>query len=144
MTPNIVALVDLDDESSWRKALPTAIDYARHTGARLHVLSIVPDGMFKMTVVAQLIPEDYEHRLIDDARQRLAMLVKQHEVDDVQLEQAVRFGSVYKEALRFARDVDADLIVVGAHKPELKDFLLGPNAGQIVRHASCSVWVVRE
>ena len=140
---NIVALVDLDDESSWRKALPTAIDYARHTGARLHVLSIVPDGMFKMTVVAQLIPEDYERRLTDDVRQRLDTLIKEHAVDDVQLEQVVRFGSVYKEALRFARDVEADLIVVGTQKPELKDYLLGSNAGQIVRHASCSVWVVR-
>ncbi len=141
---NIVALVDLDDESSWRKALPTAIDYARHKGARLHVLTIVPDGMYKMTVVAQLIPDDYERKLLDDARQRLATLVKDQATDDVQLEQVVRFGSIYKEALAFARDVEADLIVMGAHKPELKDYLLGPNAGQIVRHATCSVWVVRE
>ncbi len=141
---NIVALVDLDDESSWRKALPTAIDYARHTGARLHVLTIVPDGMYKMTVVAQLIPEDYERKLLDDASERLATLVEGHSIEDVQLERVVRFGSVYKEALGFASDVAADLIVVGAHKPELKDYLLGPNAGQIVRHATCSVWVVRE
>ena len=141
---NIVTLVDLDDESSWRKALPTAIDYARHTGARLHVLSVVPNGMYKMTVVAQLIPEDYESKLIDDATGRLAALIEQHAIDDVQLEQVVRIGSVYREALDFARDVGADLIVIGAHKPELKDYLLGPNAGQIVRHARCSVWVVRE
>ena len=141
---NMVALVDLEDESSWRKVLPTAIDYARHTGARLHVLNIVPDGMFKMTIVAQLIPQDYERRLIDDARQRLAALIEQHDTDGVQVEQVVRLGSVYKEALRFATDVGADLVVVGAHRPELKDYLLGPNAGQIVRHATCSVWVVRE
>ncbi len=144
MTQNIVALIDLDDESSWRKALPSAIDYARHVGARLHVLTIVPDGILRMTAVAQLIPEDYERKLLDDARQRLAALVKKHATDDVQLEQVVSFGSVYKEALRFARDVKADLIVVGAHKPEMTDYLLGPNAGQIVRHATCSVWVVRE
>ena len=141
---NIVAFVDLDDEDSSNKVLTTAIDYARHTGARLHVLTIVPDGMFKMTVVAQLIPADYERKLLDDARQRLAALIKEHAIDDVQLEQAVSLGSVYKEALHFARNVDADLIVVGAHKPELKDYLLGPNAGQIVRHAKCSVWVVRD
>lgn len=141
---NIAAFVDLDDESSRRKVLPTAIDYAKHTGARLHVLSIVPDGMFKMTIVAQLIPEDYERKLIDDARRRLAKVIEEHATDDVQLEQYVRFGSVYKEALRFAHDVEADLIVVGAHKPELTDYILGPNAGQIVRHAMCSVLVVRE
>ena len=141
---NIVAFVDLDDEDSSNKVLAMAIDYARHTGARLHVLTIVPDGMFKMTVVAQLIPADYERKLLDDARQRLAALIKKHATDDVQLEQNVSLGSVYKEALQFARNVDADLIVVGAHKPELKDYLLGPNAGQIVRHATCSVWVVRD
>ena len=141
---NIVALVDLDDESSWRSVLPMAIDYAKHAGARLHVLTVVPDGMYKMTVVAQLLPEDYERRLGDDAKKRLATLLEGHAADGVQLEQAVRFGSVYKEALRFARDIDADLIVVGAHKPELTDYVLGPNAGQIVRHATCSVWVVRD
>ena len=141
---NIVALVDLEDESSWRKVLPAAIKQVRHTGARLHVLNVVPDGMFKMTIVAQLIPEDYERKVTDDARQRLAKLIGEYAVDDVQLEQVVRFGSVYKEALGFARDINADLIVVGAHKPELKDYLLGPNAAQIVRHATCSVWVVRE
>ena len=72
MARNIVALVDLDDENSWRKALPMAIDHAKHVGARLHVLTVVPDGMFKMTVVAQAIPEDYESRLTEDARKRLA------------------------------------------------------------------------
>ena len=141
---NIVVLVDLDEESSWRRALPRAIDYAKHAGARLHVLTIVPDEMFKMTVVAQMIPEDYESKLIKDAKQRLAKVVEQQDVGDLKLEQAVRLGSVYKEALRYARDIDAELIVMGAHRPELKDYLLGSNAGQIVRHAACSVWVVRE
>ncbi len=144
MLQNIAAFVDLDDEASSHKVLTRAIDYSRHTGARLHVLTIVPNGMFKMTVVAQIIPADYERKLLEDARQRLAALIKKHATDDVQLEQNVSLGSVYKEALQFARNVDADLIVVGAHKPELKDYLLGPNVGQIVRHATCSVWVVRD
>ena len=141
---NIVALVDLEDESSWRKVLPAAIKQVRHTGARLHVLNVVPDGMYKMTIVAQLIPEDYERKVTDDARQRLAKLIGEYAVDDVQLEQVVRLGSIYKEAIKFARDVDADLIVVGAHKPELTEYLLGPNAGKIVSHAPCSVLVVRD
>jgi nucleotide-binding universal stress UspA family protein len=141
---NIVALVDLDDESSWRKPLATAIEYASSTGAQLHVLSIVPDAMFKMTFVVQPLREDYEYKLTEYARQRLTTLIRKHAVDDVQLDPVVRFGSVYKEALQFARDIEADLIIMGSHKPELKDYLLGSNAAQIVRHAICSVWVVRE
>jgi nucleotide-binding universal stress UspA family protein len=144
MMPNIVALVDLDDENSWRKVLPTAIDQAKHTGARLHVLTIVPDGMFRMSVVAQVIPEDYERRIADEANERLAALVQEHAVEGIDVNPVVRLGSVYKEALNFARDNGAELIVMGAHKPGMADYLLGSNASQIVRHAKCSVWVVRE
>jgi nucleotide-binding universal stress UspA family protein len=144
MTRNIVVLVDLEDENSCRKVLPTAIDYARHTSAQLHVLNVVPDGMYKMTVVAQLIPDDYKQRLHDDAKKRLAALIAKQALEGTELQQTVRLGSVYKEALRFARDVDADLIVMGSHRPEAKDYLLGSNASQIVRHATCSVWVVRD
>lgn len=143
MTQNIVALVDLDDESSWQVALPKAVDYARHTGARLHFLNVVPDGMLRMTVVAQLIPDDYEQKLIDAAKRRLTTLIDQQATDGIAVEPAVRLGSVYREVLRYARDVEADLIVMGAHRPEVKDYLLGSNAAQIVRHAPCSVWVVR-
>jgi nucleotide-binding universal stress UspA family protein len=91
--------------------------------------------MFKMTVVARLMPEDHERKLADDARQRLATRIKELARDDVQLDQAVRFGTAYKEALQFTRDIEADLIVMGSHKPKLKNHLLGSNAEQIVRHA---------
>ena len=37
----------------------------------------------------------------------------------------------------------ATLIVIGAHRPDLKDYLLGPHAARVVRHAECSVLVVR-
>ena len=144
MTRNIVALVDLEDESTWRKALPTAIDHAKHIGARLYVLTIVPDGMLRMSVVAQVIPEDYEHKLADEANKRLAALIQEQAVEDIDVNPVVRLGSVYKEALNFARDIGAELIVVGAHKPGMADYLLGSNASQVVRHAKCSVWVVRE
>ena len=86
MMTNIVAFVDLDDENSCRIVLPAAFDYAKHKGAQLHVLTVVPDGMFKMTIVAQLIPQDYERKLLDDAKQRLEEMV----------EETVRVGQALK------------------------------------------------
>jgi nucleotide-binding universal stress UspA family protein len=144
MAQNIIVLIDLDDENSWRKVLPAAIDHAKHIGARLYVLNIVPDGMYRMSVVVQGVPEDYERRFTDEAKERLAALVQEHAVEGIDIEPVVRLGSVYKAALNFARDTSADLIVMGAHKPGMADYLLGSNASQIVRHAKCSVWVVRE
>jgi nucleotide-binding universal stress UspA family protein len=37
----------------------------------------------------------------------------------------------------------ADLIIIGSHKPSIRTHLLGSNAEKIVRHANCSVMVVR-
>ena len=56
---------------------------------------------------------------------------------------AVASGGVYHELLREATEWGADLIVVGSHRPVMSDYLLGSNAKTIVRHAQCSVLVVR-
>ena len=37
----------------------------------------------------------------------------------------------------------ADCIIVGSHKPGLKDFFLGSTAARIVRYSPCSVHVLR-
>ena len=42
-----------------------------------------------------------------------------------------------------AKEIDADCIIVGSHKPGLQDFLLGSTAARIVRHSPCSVHVLR-
>ncbi len=43
----------------------------------------------------------------------------------------------------YAKEIGADCIVVGSHKPGLQDFFLGSTAARIVRHALCSVHVLR-
>ena len=55
----------------------------------------------------------------------------------------VRFGSIYNEVLDEAENTGADLVVIGSHRPTMATFLLGSNASTIVRHAKCSVLVVR-
>ena len=55
----------------------------------------------------------------------------------------VRIGAVYPELLSEAEDWGADLIVVGAHKRSMATYLLGSSAAAIVRHAACTVMVVR-
>ena len=144
MFQKIVMPIDLEDENSWRKALPVAVDYAVHAEAELHVLTVVPDHMLRMTFVAQLIPEGYEENLLEDAKDRLTQLLDDELPDGQPVQKVVRLGSIHKEIMRYARDIDADLIIMGTHRPEISDYLLGPNAAHVVRHADCSVWTIRE
>jgi nucleotide-binding universal stress UspA family protein len=43
----------------------------------------------------------------------------------------------------YAEEIGADCIIVGSHKPGLQDYFLGSTASRIVRHAPCSVHVLR-
>ena len=42
-----------------------------------------------------------------------------------------------------AEKIGADCIIVGSHKPEMKDFFLGSTAARVMRYAPCSVHVLR-
>lgn len=43
-----------------------------------------------------------------------------------------------------ARDLGADLIIVGAHNPTAVDYFLGSTASRVSRRAPCSVFILRE
>jgi nucleotide-binding universal stress UspA family protein len=45
--------------------------------------------------------------------------------------------------LEEAAAVHADLIVMTSHRPAMRTYFLGSNAGHVVRYAKCSVLVVR-
>ncbi|WP_179655998.1 universal stress protein, partial [Salmonella enterica] len=37
----------------------------------------------------------------------------------------------------------ADMVIIASHRPDITTYLLGSNAAAVVRHAECSVLVVR-
>lgn len=141
MFKHVLLTVDLDDESSWTKALPLAVANAKAHEAALSIMTVVPD--FGMSLVGQYFPKDHVEKVIDEANKRLHELVAAHVPADLQVQHVIRQGTVYEMVLETAQDVEADLIVMASHRPQLKDYLLGPNAARVVRHASCSVLVVR-
>ena len=55
----------------------------------------------------------------------------------------MRQGGIYHEVLEEAEMMGTDLIVMVSHRPALKTYFLGSNAGHVVRYATCSVLVVR-
>ena len=55
----------------------------------------------------------------------------------------IRNGTVFDEVVAQAKQSNADAIVMASAKPKFRSYLLGSNAAKIVRHAPCSVFVVR-
>lgn len=141
MTKSILLPVDLSDEDSWKKPLEVALDQVKLHGGVLHVVSVLPD--FGMSMVGGYFQPGYEKQALHDFGTHLSEWVSRNVPADVEAHPHVLHGSIYDEILRAADKVQADLIVMGAHRPELRDYLLGPNAARVVRHAMQSVYVVR-
>jgi len=142
MYKDILLPIDLNQDSSWKSALPVAIEHARAFGTRLHVMTVVPD--FGMTMVGQFFPKGFEKKAVEACQSKLRAFIDTEIPKDIPTQCIVAEGTVYERILELAKKLKIDLIVLAAHRPELRDYLLGPNAARVVRHASCSVLVVRE
>ena len=141
MFKEILLPIDLGDVESSRKAVSTAIELSRTEGARLHLLCVVPG--YSMSIVSQYFPEGFEEKSLAEAAQQLDDFIAKNIPTEIASPAIVASGTVYKELLRVAGEIGCDIIVMASHRPELKDYLLGPNAARVVRHANCSVLVVR-
>ena len=140
MYSKIMLSVDLDDESSWTKALPTAIEYCKPFGSALYLMTVVPD--FGLGSVSSFFPDDFADKAVAETKKALQKLADDH-ASGVSCETIVAYGNIYEQILETSRKKNIDLIVMASHRPKLEDYLLGPNAARVVRHAGCSVLVVR-
>lgn len=141
MYNDILLPIDLGNESSWKKALPAAIEYCTAFGARLHVMTVVPE--YGSPMVAQFFPEGHEAKMRETAGVALHKFVADRIPDSIRVQHIVGEGTIYKTIIETADKIGADLIIMGSHRPELQDYLLGPNAARVVRHSAKSVLVVR-
>lgn len=141
MYKSILVPVDLSYPNASRRAIGTAVELAKLWQAELHVLAVLPD--FGMPVVGSFFPEGFEQNALQEMKQKLADFTNTHTAGDLSAHAHVAHGTIYEEILRASETLKADLVVISAHRPDLKDYLLGPNAARVARHANCSVMVVR-
>ncbi len=142
MYSSILLPIDLSEPSSWRKALPSAVQLAKTFSAQMHILAVVPD--FGKSIVGGYFPKDFEAKALESAKEALQEFLAGKIPDEVEAHGHIAHGVIYEEINRSADKLKCDLIILSSHRPELKDYLLGPNAARVVRHANQSVLVVRE
>lgn len=141
MTNSILLPIDLNHESSWNLALPQAVAMAKANRAELHVLTVIPD--YGSSMVGSFFPEGFADNALKETKDALDSLVAANIPKDVGATAHAVHGTIYKRILATADENACDLIVLGSHRPSMSDYLLGPNAARVVRHAKQSVFVVR-
>ena len=137
---NVLVPVDLADPDLAKPAIDTACAMARPTGGHVRLVNVLP---MTPVMLAEYVPPDFDMQQRQQAETAVAKLAGECGLDAAQVSASVRQGGIYHEVLEEAAAIGADLIVMTSHRPAMRTYFLGSNAGHVVRYAKCSVLVVR-
>jgi nucleotide-binding universal stress UspA family protein len=123
-----------------------ALSFARDFKSHLYVLHVVNEKIFTegLNLPRVVSIDDLEKELMEEGRKRLKTLYPAEEVKDLEWEGVIRKGKPFLEIIRFAKENDIDLIVIGTHgRSGFEHIIFGSTAEKVVRKAPCPVLSVR-
>ena len=78
-----------------------------------------------------------------ECKEKLNAFNKEHIPAGIKVRHIIACGTAYEEILNLSKKIKCDLIVLGHNRPKAQNFFLDPHTVRIVRHADCSVLVIR-
>jgi nucleotide-binding universal stress UspA family protein len=129
--------------------IPVALD---HEGAAARKMAfarrmLAPAGRLTLLTVLEQIPAFAAEFVTVKAENHLTQKVlgRLREVagDAPDVDCRIAQGKPGVQIVQVAREIGADLILVGAHHPAASDYFLGSTAARVARRAPCSVHILR-
>src|SRR5262245_57422162 len=134
-------LVPHDFSDTSEAAVRYAIALAHNFGAQLYLLHVSDKAKFEM---ATEFPLGLDGTLEDAVRERLLKILTPREQIEFKPAFEFRSGSPASEIVKYAKEADVDLIVMGTHgRGVVAHVVLGSVAEKVVRTAPCPVLTVR-
>lgn len=136
MFKKILIPIDLGNAEKG-KTMITAAGQLGGKSAELTLLNVVEDIP---AYVASELPEGILAATRENAQTSLDDIAS---ASGRKMTTEIRAGNPARAILDAAEQKGADLIIIASHRPGFQDYLLGSTAGRVVRHAKCSVLVLR-
>ena len=140
MFKSILVPIDLAATDLVRQVIATAATLADTCTGRVRLLNVLPSTP---AMLAEYVPAGFDARQRQSADEAMTIAARESGIEPSRISIAVRQGGIYHEILEEAAAIHADLIVMTSHRPAMRTYFLGSNAGHVVRYAKCSVLVVR-
>lgn len=141
MYKHILVPVDVAEPELAKPAIEAACALARGSGGTVRLINVLP---MTPVMLAEYVPPDFDAQQRQTAEDALNGLTGHCGLAPDRISSTVRQGGIYHEVLEEAKAIGADLIVMSSHRPAMRTYFLGSNAGHVVRYAPCSVLVVRK
>ena len=151
-------LVPVDFSEHSKKTIEYATQLAGFTSGTLHILHVCqpsesragfyhPQRLLRSSEAISV-----EHELVKnlletarrEANEQLSLITQQMIAKGLKAQPVLRAGNPDEEIVRVAKELEADLIVIGSHGYRgIGRLLLGSTAERVVQYASCAVLVVK-
>lgn len=141
MFKRILVPVDLAEPDLAKPAIDTAITLARGSSGTIRIVNVLP---MTPVMLAEYVPPDFDEQQRKSADEAVKKLADDSGLGPDRISATVRQGGIYHEVIEEAKAINADLIVMTSHRPDMRSYFLGSNAGHVVRYANCSVLVLRD
>ncbi len=120
------------------------IDLAKKYGAKVILLHVVPLTVSPYPMVYPISEDELAPQLREAAQKRLEQLEATLKGHGVAVETATESGPAFAGIVSAARELQADMIIMGTHgHGAVRQMLLGSTAEKVVRKAECPVLTVR-
>jgi nucleotide-binding universal stress UspA family protein len=134
-------LIPHDFSETSEAAVRYAIALAHNFGAQLYLIHVSDKARFEM---ATEFPLGLDGTLEDAVRERMLKILSPREQVEFKPVFEFRSGSPAAEIVKFAREQNIDLIVMGTHgRGFVAHVVMGSVAEKVVRTAPCPVLTVR-
>ncbi|MFT5599672.1 MAG: universal stress protein F [Chitinophagales bacterium] len=133
--------IDLEHVVEAEKSLKIAVDEARRSKAKISVMTVTTG--FGMPIVASFFDDDIVKKALKEVARHLKKYIVDNIPADIETSAVVVEGNPAELILKQAKMDDVDLIVISSHNSQIENLLLGSCAAKVVRHARCSVIVVK-
>ncbi|WP_150526480.1 universal stress protein [Roseibium sediminis] len=140
MFKKILVPIDPAEPAFAEDALAKAGQLAKDYKSKVHLLAVCPEVQ---SFVASQLPKGFQEKEIVETKSMLQGVADKLGIGSDLVSAEVRVGVVDSEVIDAAKDSGSDLIVMTSHKPGLSTYFIGSHAAHIVRHAPCSVMVLR-
>jgi nucleotide-binding universal stress UspA family protein len=140
MYKSILVPIDLAETDLAKPAIAAAATLAEISGGKVRLLNVMP---MTPVMLAEYVPADFDSQQRESSQQAIAVVATECGIPAGLISGVIRQGGIYHEILEEAAAIRADLIVMTSHRPAMRTYFLGSNAGHVVRYAKCSVLVVR-
>lgn len=141
MFKRILVPVDLAEPDLARPAIEKACALARSADGTIRIIHVLP---MTPVMLAEYVPPDFDAQQRKSAEDSMKALTGTCVLGPDRVSGIVRQGGIYHEVIEEAKAMNADLIVMTSHRPDMRSYFLGSNAGHVVRYANCSVLVLRD